>query len=169
MSYEYPIKFDAKDSTAKAPGFDDVRTIPISDTVTAAAAAASPQECKEWVIAEIGSWPEGKGTTEQSCVDLGWPIGRVCAELPRLWQRTCTKYVGVDVCYPSGVWSDVEECLKGAAVAAVVAAVIASPEASGPTFEVALKGCLAAKGAAWADQVTATPSWRSKCGDWHPI
>jgi hypothetical protein len=125
------------------------------------------QECKQYRLAEIGGWPEQKGAMETRCVDAGWPIGRLCADVPVIYNRTCTKFVYVSVCYPTGMWADVEECIKGAALASAVAAVISSPGSAGPAFELALKGCLAAKGVAWADQVSVTAGADSECGDWH--
>jgi hypothetical protein len=173
MKYEYPIKLDAKaiahagalHSTASDAQEDQAPTGALTPLFTVTSSPLAAQECKEWVLAQIANWPEIKVGSRRECQDT--MFGRICADVPAFYNRTCTKYVYVDVCYPTGVWADVEECLKGSAVAGAVAAVIASPQAGAAAFEVTLKGCLAAKGKAWADQVRVSGGWRSKCGDWH--
>ena len=172
MPIQYPLKFaplaPSKGVHASSPE-DLHRTAVSQPKFRIQNLAMAGQECKEFRLAEIGNWPETKTDMETQCIDFGWPIGRVCTDVPRIYLRTCTKYVYVNVCYPSGMLADVEDCVRGAALASAVAAIIASPEAAAPAFEVALKGCLAAKGAAWADQVSASSGWKSDCGDWHPV
>lgn len=176
MSINYPIQITFPKSTkgVHAGGPTDINFSPNNALQNGMRLRLTPlsgpnKESKEFSVAEINGWPETKTEMETKCVDLGWPLGRVCTDLPTVYHRSCKKYVYIDVTYPVGMLADVEECVKGAGLAAAVAAVVASPEAAGPAFEVALKGCLAAKGASWVDQVSASTGWRSACGDWHPV
>jgi hypothetical protein len=172
MSIQYPIKFApvaASKGVHSSAASESVSSVVSHPKFRIESLAKGGQECKEFRLAEIGGWPETKTEMETQCVDLGWPIGRICTDIPRIYHRSCTKFVYVNVCYPTGMLADVEDCVKGAALASAVAAVIASPEAAAPVFEVALKGCLAAKGATWADQVSVSAGWSSACGDWHPV
>lgn len=177
MSITYPIQLNFPKSTkgVHPAGPADSNFVPNIGTQQGALRLrltplnVGTRETKEFPVAEINGWPETKTEMETKCVDLPWPLGRVCTDLPTVYQRSCKKYVSIDVTYPTGMLSDVEDCVKGAGLAAAVAAVIASPEAAAPAFEVALKGCLAAKGASWVDQVSVSTGWRSSCGDWHPI
>ena len=172
MTTQFPLQFklgpDKKGIHVASPG-DAHQQSSNEPKFTFQLIAKAGQECKEYKLAEISGWPEAKTEMEQACVELPWPIGRVCTDLPRIYTRICTKYVYVNVCYPVGMWGDVEDCIKGAALASAISAVISSPASAGPTFQVVLQGCLTAKGAAWANEVTITAGSGSSCGDWHPV
>lgn len=173
MAMSFPLKFDP---VAKAKAFDKAepsdQEIAVSSEPKFRFVYPTPkgdQECHDYRLAEISGWPETKTTMETRCVDLGWPVGRICTDVPQIWNRTCIKFIYVRICHPTaeGVWADIEACIIGGALAGAIAAVISSPAASGPAFEVALKACLAAKGATWVDQVTVTADTGSECGEWH--
>lgn len=124
-------------------------------------------ECHRFRLAEIRGWPETKMEMEQQCVTV---FGhRICTDIPRFYHRSCTLYAYVDVCYPSGVLSDIETCIAGAGLASAVAAVISGGAAAGPAFEAALKACLLAKGATWANEITVSAGSDTDCGPWHPV
>ncbi len=169
MAFKYPIEF-------KLPAAPKSRTFaedkPVGAPFGRIARQVKPragQETQRFVLASIGSWPEVKTVMEPSCVDLPWPIGHVCTDLPRVYQRTCTKIIYVDVTYPTGGLQDVTDCVTGSAVAAAIAAVLADPATGAAVFEAALKACLEAKGKEWAQQVSVSAGLDSQCGDWHPI
>lgn len=173
MSNEYPVRFTLSASTSskgpKDAAVSNQATSEVNPKFKITPLTKSGQECSEFRLAEIEGWPETKAEMEQACVDLPFGLGRACTDLPRIYTRKCTKYVYLKVCHPSGMLSDVEECVKGAALAGAMAAIISSPASAVPAFEVALKGCLAAKGAGWSDQISASAGWDSSCGDWSPV
>lgn len=168
MSVTYPLRFSpppAKRNLAEVPSNTSIPTEP---RFRVSLVARAGQETRRFRLAEVGGWPETKVVMEQACVDLPFG-GRICTDVPRLYTRTCTKLIYVDVTYPAGAVADIEDCVRGAAVAAAIAAIVSSGGAGAAAFEAALKGCLAAKGAAWADQVSATAGIDSECGEWHPV
>jgi hypothetical protein len=167
-SINYPIVFDENTpQTRSAPSSTPSTYAPKAPSFRLTRTGKAGHESFDFVLAEIDGWPEAKEEMVTRCVDLGWPLGRACADVPQFFQRTCKKRVYVRVFYPAGVLEDVRECVLGAGLASAAAAVISSPAAAGAAFEVALKGCLAAKGAAWANEITATADTDSVCGDWH--
>jgi len=170
---ELPIKI-----SLPAASKDDLQRINAKHVSSSGGSSALPNfrvtpavregiECADFRLVEIGNWPETKTEMVTECRDLGWPIGRVCADIPRVYQRTCTKFVYVHVCYPTGARADIEDCLKSAAVIGAITGVIASPSAGAAAFESALKACLIQKGRQWADQVRVSGDLGSECGDWH--
>jgi len=111
-------------------------------------AVQAGKETKRYTLATIGSWPEtktecwSKNASGYPHLDLGFVLN-----IPRIYQRTCEKITFVDVTYPTGMVQDIEECVKGAALAAANSGrSIEWWRRFSATFEAALKGCLAAKG-----------------------
>jgi hypothetical protein len=130
--------------------------------------ALAGQECHEFVLAQVKSWPETKTEWDMRCVTV---FGhKICTKVPVLYHRSCTLEIVVDVCYPTGFLQDVEACVTGAAMASAIAAVISGGSAAAGTFKAALEACLLAKGAKWANEVTVNvPGPKTVCGPWHPV
>ncbi|MFT3974424.1 MAG: hypothetical protein QM699_13530 [Amaricoccus sp.] len=123
------------------------------------------KECHRFNLAQIKNWPEVKTDFKLKCVKVFGK--RICTKVPVVYHRTCTKYAFVNICYPTGGLQDVTDCVVGAGLASAVAAVVSGGSAAAGTFKAALETCLIAKEVAWADQVTVTAGWDSKCGPWH--
>jgi hypothetical protein len=159
---DLPYKIEIKKSKKPLPSSSPAPTGPHFKVTRK---VSKGTECQLIKLLVIGNWEEIKIDSEVQCI--GTPFGDICSSVPVTFHRTCQKYVGLRICYPTGVWPDIKNCVEGAAVAGTIAAVIASPEAGGAVFEAALKECLTQAGFNWADQVTADGVADSDCGDWH--
>ncbi|TPI13075.1 hypothetical protein FJW06_15620 [Mesorhizobium sp. B4-1-3] len=159
----YPVAFEDEDE--KSVGDIGRLAVISAPAFHIEVEAKSGQECHRFKLVTIGNWPEVKTEFRLKCVKI---FGKkICTKVPVIYNRTCTKYAFVDVCYPTGELKEVQDCVVSAALAAAIAAVVTSGSAAGPTFKAALEACLLAKGAKWADQITVNAGWDSECGAWH--
>lgn len=168
--FPFPIDFTLTKDEIDQDAGDDIRRIDATisgaqdafDWVTFEAAARAESVTID--LAKIGNWPEFKTVMKVKCK---WGI---CTKVPVAYRRSCTKFAYVKVGYPSeqDALNDIKQCIAGSALAAAVAAVIASGAAGAAVFEAALISCLKAKGYSWAEDVRVSAGWRSECGSWTP-
>ncbi len=134
--------------------------------------AALGSECKRFKIASTSNWPETKTEMVNRCVKIPFN-GKACTKVPKVYRRTCKKTVFAEVCYPSNfsdsIKKDIEKCATGAAVAAVAAAIATGASGALPVFELAFKGCLAAKIGDKINQVKFSVKSEKECSSWKGI
>jgi hypothetical protein len=82
--------------------------------------------------------------------------------------RNCKAFWYCELSHPriNEIWGDVTDCLRVAAVAAAITALL-SGAGSAAAFDAALKACLIAKGIGWADEINfKTDHEPTECGNW---
>jgi hypothetical protein len=124
--------------------------------------------CKEFDLLKIRSWPESKVVMERQCRRAG-PI-RICTDVPVLYIRTCELHLSARICHPQlkDIIHDVEDCLRKAAIAGIIAALLTqSPAAGSAVLEAFLKACLESKAIERTSElhVEIHPQTTS-CGEW---
>lgn len=90
---------------------------------------------------------------------------------PVLYTRTSKLTAYAEFAAPGldEIWGDITSCATGAAAAATLVAIIASPAAALPAFKAAFLACLEAKIGDRAKDVSVALSTQQESGDWHRV
>jgi hypothetical protein len=92
------------------------------------------------------------------------------SEWPYHWKcRDCCTELTVVFSHPrlEEIWGDVQGCAIGAAAAATILGLIATPATAEPTFKGVFYGCLVAKFGDWVNQIGIRFSRDARCGSAH--
>lgn len=119
-----------------------------------------PYETRKVEIGHINGVPE---------VKIEWEGGLI--KYPVLYQRTSKLTAYAEFAAPglNEIWGDITTCATGAAVAATLVAIIASPAAALPAFKSAFMACLVPKIGERAKEVSVALSTHQEPGEWHRV
>lgn len=124
--------------------------------------------CKEFDLLKIRSWPETKVVMERQCRKVG-PV-KICTDVPVLYARNCELHLSARICHPQldDILRDVEDCLRKAAIAGIIAALLTqNPAAGSAALEAFLKACLESKAVKRASELHVEVHPQStSCSEW---
>lgn len=119
-----------------------------------------PHETRKVEIGHIDGVPE---------VKVEWEGGWI--KHPVLYHRDSKVIAYAEFSAPgiNEIWGDITTCAAGAAAAAGIAAILASPAAALPAFKAAFLACLVPKIGERANQISVALSTKQEHGEWHRV
>lgn len=121
-------------------------------------------------IASTRNWPEFKTEMVRECRRT--PLGRICANVPRLFTRTCDKKVFAEISFPQSiedaVTDAVTKCGLAAAVASAAVAISGGAVAASPVFTASFKACIDLSAYEYASRIRIRVKDETSCSRWIP-
>jgi hypothetical protein len=133
-----------------------------SDNYQALLSTAS-RACSKENILSVGKWPETKTVWKTECTS---PPIRICTDVPYVYTRECQKFLYGEVCYPTDLRKDAEECLKIAVAAALLAIPSGGAAGAKAAFIASITSCIASKFGQRAKEISFGTDVGSSCGKW---